>query len=103
MSTAQPVIETQTPVAAPAAAGTYGILSLVLGLVSIVTGFTFVVPIIAVVFGIMALRREPGSRTFAIWGIVLGGVMVALPLIGGLIALAFAVPAVLFSLPFAAL
>jgi len=105
MSATQPATEIPTAPAAPvaASAGTYGIMSLVLGLVSIVTGFTFVVPIAAVVFGIMALRREPSSRRFAIWGIVLGGVMAGLPLLGGLIVVGFAVPAALLALPFAAL
>jgi hypothetical protein len=105
MSAVQPVIETpvESPAPAAASAGTYGILSLVLGLVSIVTGFTFVVPIVAIVFGVMALRREPSSRSFAIWGIVLGSIMVGIPLLGGLIAIGFAVPAIILGLPFAAL
>ena len=55
----------------------FSISSLVLGLVSIVASYTFVVPAIGLVLGIMALKREPASRTMAIWGIVLNSVMLA--------------------------
>jgi|SRR5215204_1111966 len=55
----------------------FSISSLVLGLVSIVASYTFVVPAIGLVLGIMALKREPASRTMAIWGIVLNAVMLA--------------------------
>ncbi|WP_248305650.1 DUF4190 domain-containing protein [Agromyces sp. H66] len=53
----------------------FSISSLVLGLVSIVASLTFFVPAAGLVLGIMALKREPGSRTMAIWGIVLNAVM----------------------------
>lgn len=66
------------PAAAPIAESRgFGIASLVLGLVSIVAGYSFVVPIVGLVLGIMALKREPASRTMAIWGIVLNGVILA--------------------------
>ncbi len=55
----------------------FSIASLVLGLVSIAASATFFVPVIGLVLGIMALKREPASRTMAIWGIVLNGVMLA--------------------------
>lgn len=74
-----------SPAAYPAAAtaqqaastNTLGILSLVLGLVSIFAGWTFLAPIAGLVLGIMALSREPHNRTMAIWGIVLNGVLLA--------------------------
>jgi hypothetical protein len=53
------------------------ITSLVLGLVSIFAGWTFFAPVAGLVTGIMALSREPHSRTMAIWGIVINGVMLA--------------------------
>lgn len=56
---------------------TLGIVSLVLGAVSLVFGYTLVVPAAAVVLGIMALRSEPASRGFAIAGIVTGGISLA--------------------------
>lgn len=74
----------------------FAISSLVLGLVSIVAGFTFVVPVAGLVLGILALKREPSARTMAIWGIVLNGVMLAGIVIAGLAAAAFG----LFLLPF---
>jgi hypothetical protein len=53
------------------------ITSLVLGLVSIFAGWTFLAPIAGIVTGVLALTREPESRTMAIWGIVLNAVMLA--------------------------
>ncbi len=52
------------------------VTSLVLGLVSLLLGFTFFVPIAAIVFGAVAARREPQGRTMAIWGIVLGALCI---------------------------
>jgi hypothetical protein len=74
----------------------FAISSLVLGLVSIVAGFTFVVPVAGLVLGILALKRESSARTMAIWGIVLNAVMLAGVVIAGLAAAAFG----LFLLPF---
>jgi hypothetical protein len=53
------------------------ISSLVLGLVSIFAGWTFFAPVAGLVTGILALSREPHSRTMAIWGIVINAVMLA--------------------------
>lgn len=64
---------------------TLSVASLVLGLVSIVAGWTFFAPIAGLVCGIMALGREPASRTMATWGIVLNIVMLAGTLIIGII------------------
>ncbi|MGA0567518.1 DUF4190 domain-containing protein [Rathayibacter sp. KR2-224] len=49
------------------------ITSLVLGLVSIFFGFTFLVPIGAVIFGAIGIKREPTGRGMSITGLVLGG------------------------------
>jgi hypothetical protein len=75
-----PFAEPNPYVSAPAPAAEtrgFSIASLVLGLVSMVASYTFVVPAIGLVLGIMALKREPASRTMAIWGIVLNAVMLA--------------------------
>jgi hypothetical protein len=87
MTTAAPTSQPQAPFGdpnpyAPGAAPTaesrgFSIASLVLGLVSIVASSTFFVPVVGLVLGVMALQREPESRTMAIWGIVLNGVMLA--------------------------
>lgn len=61
------------------------VASLVLGLVSIVAGWTFLAPIAGLVCGSMALGREPAGRTMAIWGIVLNIVMLAGTLIIGIV------------------
>ncbi|MET4782315.1 hypothetical protein [Glaciihabitans sp. UYNi722] len=102
MSTAQPVIEqppvtTEQPVAGAVETRILGILSLVFGAASIVAGSTFIVPIAAIVLGILGLKREPASRTFSIWGIVLGGVMLVLPLLAVALGLAFLIPVGLFA------
>jgi hypothetical protein len=106
MTTATPT-QSQAPFAEanPYAANTapaaetrgFSISSLVLGLVSIVASYTFFVPIVGLVLGIMALKREPASRTMAIWGIVLNAVMLAGAVLVSLGALAFG----LAMLPFA--
>ncbi|WP_127793076.1 DUF4190 domain-containing protein [Agromyces sp. LHK192] len=70
--------------ARPAETNGFSIASLVLGLVSILAGFTFFLPVAGVVLGILALRREPASRTMAIWGIVLNSIMLAGAVIGAL-------------------
>lgn len=77
--------------AQPRAAETNGfsIASLVLGLVSIVAGFTFLVPIGGLVLGIVGLQREPASRTMAIWGVVLNTVMLVGTVLVGFGMLAF--------------
>lgn len=69
----------------------FSISSLVLGLVSILAGFTFVVPAAGLVLGILALKREPAGRTMAIWGIALNGVMLAGAVLATLVAFAFGV------------
>jgi hypothetical protein len=54
------------------------ITSFVLGLVSIFFGFVFVVPLLGLVLGILALRKEPKARGFAIAGIWINAVMLGL-------------------------
>jgi len=61
------------------------VTSLVLGILSVVAGWTFVVPIVGGVLGIVALRREPTSKAIAVWGIVLNAVMLLGTLVLGLI------------------
>ncbi|WP_166873087.1 DUF4190 domain-containing protein [Salinibacterium sp. ZJ450] len=51
---------------------TLSILALVLGIVSLVFGQTFFIPVAAIVLGFLARTREPASRTMGTWGIVLG-------------------------------
>jgi hypothetical protein len=75
----------------------FSIASLVLGIASIVAGFTFFVPVVGLVLGVMALKREPASRAMAIWGIVLNAVMLAGAVLVTLGAFAFG----LAMLPFA--
>ena len=62
------------PLPAPPARG-LSITALVLGLCSFVFAWIFVVvPIIGLVFGFLALRREPAGRTMAIVGLVASAV-----------------------------
>ena len=64
---------------APAAAGglhsPLSLTSLVLGIASVALSFTFVVPIVGVVLGVLGRRREPEGRTMALIGIISSGVM----------------------------
>lgn len=68
---------TTTPYQTAAPVRTLSITSFVLGLASIVFGWTFVAPVAGLVVGILALGREPLGKTFAVWGIVLNAVMLA--------------------------
>ena len=68
-------------------------LALIAGIVSVVFGQTLFVPIAAIVLGYLGYRREPAGRAFAIWGMVLGAVM----LFGWML---LAVVGALFFIPF---
>lgn len=52
------------------------VASMVLGLVSIVFGFTFVLPLIGFVLGVVGIRREPAGHGMAVTGLVLNGIFV---------------------------
>ncbi|MFD5600448.1 DUF4190 domain-containing protein [Leucobacter sp. NPDC058333] len=63
--------------AAPRARG-FAITSLVLGIASVVSGWTFFAPIAGIIFGVSALRRDTTERAVALWGVWLNVVMLAL-------------------------
>jgi hypothetical protein len=99
------------PAAAPAApTSTYGpaasyadsknlsVIALILGLSSLLLGQTFLVPIAAIVVGIIGYRREPAGHALAVWGIALGALMAFGWLIVAVIGLALAGPFFLVSL-----
>ena len=97
-TTQSPTATSPAPVAAiPFAARPLSILALIAGIVSIVFGQTFFVPVAAVVLGILGLRQEPTGRTFAIWGIVLGAVALFGWMIFAVVGLAFAAPFLWFA------
>ena len=70
---------TPTATAAPAAAParTLGIVALVLGILSIVSGMNVLIGAGAVVVAVLALRQEPAGRGLAIGGLVTGAISVA--------------------------
>jgi hypothetical protein len=88
------------PTAAPAASvdRNLSIIALVLGLASVVFGQTFLVPIAAIVLGVMAYRREPTGHAMAVWAIVLGAVMAFGWVVVGVLGLVFAAPFFFFGL-----
>lgn len=72
---------------APAAADQSGtglsIASMVLGILSVIGGFTLIVPpIVGVVLGHMGLKREPRGRGFAITGLVTNYISLAFLALG---------------------
>jgi hypothetical protein len=79
---------TYAPTAAQGPERTLSIVSFVVGLSSVVLGFTFIAPIAAIVLGFVALGREPEARAFAVWGIALGALMSIGWLIAGVAVLA---------------
>ena len=87
------------PAASTDTGRTFAITSFVLGVVSVVSGWTFVAPIIGLVLGILALRRKTGERTLALWGVWLSGAMLALTLIVAFFAALFVGVSVL-TIPF---
>ena len=50
------------------------ITSMVLGILSLLFGWTFLVPIAGVITGFMGMSREPAGKGFAITGLVLNGI-----------------------------
>ena len=95
------------PAGTPSAAGKsspetvriFAIVSFVLGIASIVSGWTFLAPIAGLVFGIIALRRHTTERTLALWGVWLNGIMLAFTAIGMLISVTI-LGAGLLAIPF---
>jgi hypothetical protein len=51
------------------------VIAFILGLSSLLLGQTFLIPIAAIVLGVIGYRREPSGHALAVWGIVLGAVM----------------------------
>ncbi|SDR93043.1 DUF4190 domain-containing protein [Agrococcus carbonis] len=96
-----PVYRAPAPAPVPQVQRGLSTTALVLGICSFVFAWIFVVvPIIGIVFGILALRREPAGRVMAIVGLVGSGLglllvllIYVLPLIVLLGAMLFAVPA----------
>ena len=89
-TTALPAPTTAHPVYADSK--NLSIVALVLGIASVLLGYTFLVPIAAIVVGVLGYRREPGGHALAVWGIVLGAVMAFGWLIAGFFGLLFAGP-----------
>ena len=71
---------------------TFGILSLVAGIVGFVAAHTVVIPVAAIVLGFIARAKEPGSQKFANWGIVLGFVALFGWILVALLAASVALP-----------
>lgn len=92
-----PVYRTPTMVLAPPPSRSLSITALVLGLCSVTFAWMIVVvPLIGLVFGFLAVRREPAGRGLAIAGLVTSAIGVlwvllfyVLPLVGFLAALTF--------------
>ncbi|GAB3533259.1 hypothetical protein GCM10027403_06900 [Arthrobacter tecti] len=52
------------------------VASMVLGLVSIFFGWTFIAPLIGLILGFAGLKSEPAGRGMAITGVILNGIMI---------------------------
>jgi len=75
------------------------IASLVIGLASIVLGYTFAVPIVGLVLGVMGLKREPAGRGMAIAGIAINGIILVFVVLS-VILFAILIGAGLLAIPF---
>jgi hypothetical protein len=93
-----PALPAAAAPATPAVAPVYApprnlsVIALVLGIASVLLGYTFIVPIAAIVVGVLGYRREPTGHTLAVWGIVLGAVMAFGWIVAGFFGLLFSVP-----------
>lgn len=95
--------ETPTNPDAPTSPDTtrgFAITSFVLGIASVVSGWTFFIPVAGLVFGIIALRRQTTERTLALWGVWLNAAMLALTALAVLF-FVIVISLGLFALPFA--
>jgi hypothetical protein len=76
---------TSNAAASGTASKTKGIVSLVLGIASVVLSFIpilgLLVGIAAVVLGFLSRKSEPAANTMALWGIILGFVGIALSVV----------------------
>lgn len=66
------IVVTAAPPAPPRG---LSITSMVLALVSIVFGFTFLLPLLSLILGFVGLKKEPAGRGMAITGIVISGLI----------------------------
>lgn len=66
-----------------------GTASLVLGICSLLAGWTFFAPVVGLVLGIMSRGREPLARGRAGWGILLNLVALAIWVLLGVVFLSF--------------
>lgn len=78
-----------TPVPGEHARG-FAIAAFVIGIASVVAGWTFIAPIVGLVLGIIAIRRNTPERTFALWGIWLNAAMLILTAIAATLGLGIA-------------
>jgi hypothetical protein len=67
------------PVYAAAPPKGLSLTSMILGLVSVFFFWTFLCPLIGLVFGIIGIRKEPAGRGFAITGLILNGLLLLIP------------------------
>ncbi|MFP7761514.1 DUF4190 domain-containing protein [Marisediminicola sp. LYQ134] len=65
------------------------IASLVIGIASFFLGFTFIVPIIGFILGLLGLKREPAGRGFAIAGIWINIAILVVTIVLTLLLIAF--------------
>ena len=99
MTTTEAPTSTPAPSAStlPLAERTLSTLALIAGVVSVALGQTFFIPLAAIVLGVLGYQREPAGRAFAVWGIVLGAVMLFGWMILALIGVLFFVPFIPFA------
>ncbi|MBM7388567.1 hypothetical protein JOE37_001561 [Clavibacter michiganensis] len=67
------------PVYAVAPPKGLSLTSMILGLVSVLFFWTFLCPLVGLVFGIVGIRKEPAGRGFAVTGLILNGLLLLIP------------------------
>lgn len=82
----------------PADSQVLGILALVSSLSGILFGLVLPLSVVGIVLGIVALSREPRSRTMATWAIVTGAIPFAFGVVALIVGASIAIPLGLWAL-----
>lgn len=71
-----PPVYVQAPMFVQSPPKGMSVASMVLGLVSIFFGWTFLVPLLGLILGLIGLKKEPAGKGMAVTGVILNGLMI---------------------------
>ena len=71
-----PMVYVQAPMFVQSPPQGLSVASMVLGLVSIFFGWTFLVPLLGLILGLIGLKKEPAGKGMSVTGVILNGLMI---------------------------